>query len=61
MSTEQNKEVVRQFITEVLTGRNLSVADEVLAPNYVNRMTGTDLAAFKGMLSGMSATDAADR
>ena len=25
----------------------------MLAPNYVNRMTGADLAAFKGMLTGM--------
>ena len=54
MSTEQNKEVVRRFITEALSGRNLGLADEVLAPNYVNRMTGADLAAFKGMLTGMS-------
>jgi predicted ester cyclase len=55
MSTEQNKVVVRRFITEALTGRNLGVADEVLAPNYVNRLTGADLAGFKGMLTGMSA------
>ena len=54
MSTEQNKAVVRQFINEALTGRNLSIVDEILAPNYVNRMTGTDLTAFKGMLTGMS-------
>lgn len=54
MSTEQNKVVVRRFITEALSGRNLGLADEVLAPNYVNRMTGADLAAFKGMLTGMS-------
>jgi predicted ester cyclase len=54
MSTEQNKTVVSRFITEALTGRNLGVADEVLAPNYVNHMTGADLAAFKGMLTGMS-------
>ena len=54
MSTEQNKVVVRRFITEVLSGRNLSVADEVLAPNYVNRLTGSDLTAFKGFLTGMS-------
>ena len=39
---------------EALSGRNVGLADEVLAPNYVNRMTGTGLAAFKGMLSGMS-------
>ncbi len=55
MSTEQNKEVVRRFMTEVLTGRNLGLTDEVLAPDYVNYMTGADLAAFKGMLAGMSA------
>jgi len=54
MSTEQNKEIVRRFVTEALSGRNLSLADEVLAPNYVNRLTGADLAAFKGMLTGMS-------
>jgi predicted ester cyclase len=55
MSTEKNKAVVRQFINEALTGRNLTIADEVLAPNFVNRMTGGDLTAFKGMLTGMSA------
>ena len=55
MSTEQNKAVVRRFVTEALSGRNVGLADEVLAPNYVNRMTGADLAAFKGMLTGMSA------
>ncbi len=54
MSTEQNKEVVRRFMMEVLTGRNLGLADEVLAPDYYNFMTGADLAAFKGMLAGMS-------
>jgi predicted ester cyclase len=55
MSTERNKEIVRRFITEVLSGRNISLADDVLAPNYANRMTGADLAAFKGMLAGTSA------
>ena len=54
MSTERNKEIVRRFVLEALSGRNLGLADEVLAPNYVNRMTGGDLAAFKGMLTGMS-------
>ena len=54
MSTEQNKAVVRRFINEVLSGRNLSLADEMLASNYVNQMTGADLAAFKGFLTGMS-------
>ena len=55
MSAEQNKAVVRQFMMEALTGRNLDIADEILAPNYMNRMTGADIAAFKGFLTGMSA------
>jgi predicted ester cyclase len=54
MSTEQNKAIVRRFMMEVLSGRNLSLADEVLAPDYVNRLTGADLATFKGMLTGLS-------
>ena len=54
MSTEENKAVVRRFLMEPLSGRNLGIVDELLAPNYVNSMTGTDVAAFKGMLTGMS-------
>lgn len=53
MSTEQNKALVRRFITEVLSGHNVGAADEALAPNYVNRMTGADIAAFKRFLTGM--------
>jgi predicted ester cyclase len=53
MSTEQNKAVVRRFVTEILTGNNLGLADELLAPGYVNRATGTDLAGFKQMLGGL--------
>jgi steroid delta-isomerase-like uncharacterized protein len=51
MSTEQNKAVVRRFITEVLTGRNVALADELLAPDYVNRSLNADLAGFKGYLA----------
>jgi predicted ester cyclase len=54
MSIEQNKAVVRRFMTEALTGRNVAVADEVLAPNYVNLTTGADLDGFKGMLAGLT-------
>jgi predicted ester cyclase len=54
VSTDQNKAVVRRFITEVLAGGNVDVVDELLAPNYVNRAMGTDLAAFKAMLPGLS-------
>lgn len=56
MSTEENKAVVRRFITEVLEGGNFDTIDDVLAPNYVNTaMGGTDLAGFKAMLPAMGA------
>jgi ketosteroid isomerase-like protein len=54
MTTERNKAVVRRFITEVLAGGNLDLLDELLAPGYINRPMGTDLAAFKGALAGMA-------
>jgi ketosteroid isomerase-like protein len=53
-STDQNKAVVRRFITEVLAGGNLELVDELLAANYVNRGMGdTDRAGFKAMLAAM--------
>ncbi len=52
MSTEQNKAVVRRFITEVLAGGNLDVLADVLAPDYVNpAMGGADLAGFRALLT----------
>jgi hypothetical protein len=55
MSTDQNKAVVRRFITEVLVGGNLDLLDELLGPNYVNRAMGTDLAAFTTAITGLAA------
>ena len=56
-STEQNKAVVRRFMTEALEGRHLDVLDEVLAPDYVNpAMGGADIAGFKAILIGLSGT-----
>jgi predicted SnoaL-like aldol condensation-catalyzing enzyme len=55
MATGQNKDVVRRFITEVLSGGQLERVDELLAPSYVNRAFGVDLPAFKGMLPGLVA------
>ena len=54
MSTEQNKAVVRRFTEEVLGGRNIGLADELLAPNYTNSMTGSDIAKFKGFVAGFN-------
>jgi predicted SnoaL-like aldol condensation-catalyzing enzyme len=53
MAIDQNKDVVRRFINEVLIGGQLDRIDEVLAPDYVNRAFGVDLAGFKGLLSGL--------
>jgi predicted ester cyclase len=56
MSTDQNKAVVRRFITEVLSGGNYDLLDELLGPNYVNRGMGTtDLAGYKVALPGLGA------
>ena len=55
MGIDRNKDVVRRFITEVLSGGQLDRIDELLAPNYVNRAFGADLPAFKEMLAGLAA------
>jgi ketosteroid isomerase-like protein len=55
MAVEQNKDVVRRFIREVLSGGQLDRVDELCAPGYVNRAFGADLPAFKQMLAGLAA------
>lgn len=56
MSTDQNKAVVRRFITEVLAGGNLDVLDELCGSEYVNRGMGDiDLTTFKAMLPATAA------
>jgi ketosteroid isomerase-like protein len=54
MSTEQNKAVVRRFISDFVVGANWGAADELLAPNYVNAMMpGLDRAGFKAAAMGL--------
>ena len=61
-STEQNKAVVRRFMTEVAGAENVEVVDELLAPDYVNvAMGGLDRAAFKAMLPATRAVIAEQR
>jgi steroid delta-isomerase-like uncharacterized protein len=55
MAAVENKDVVRRFITEVLSGGQLDRIDELLAPSYVNPAFGVDLPAFKEMLAGLTA------
>ena len=54
MTADHNKDVVRRFITEVLSGGRLDRVDDLLAPGYVNRAFGADLPAFKEMLAGLA-------
>lgn len=54
MTADQNKDVIRRFIKEVLTAGDLDRIDDLLAPNYVNRAFDADLAAFKAMLAGLA-------
>jgi predicted ester cyclase len=56
MSTEQNKAVVRRFITDVLVGGHVDLIDELLGADYVNRGMGDmDRASFKAWLNIASA------
>jgi hypothetical protein len=50
MSTEQNKAIVRRFMSELFADGKPGVIDEVLGPSYVNRALGADLEAFRGFL-----------
>jgi predicted ester cyclase len=50
MSTDQNKDVVRRFITEILAGGQIDRLDELVGPAYVNRAMGVDREGFRGML-----------
>jgi ketosteroid isomerase-like protein len=51
MSIEQNKAIVRRFLTEVLAAGNVDLIDQLLAPTYVNRTMHADLAGFKAFLT----------
>lgn len=55
MSTEQNKEVVRRWMTEVLSEGKLDVINEVLSPDYVNPSMGNiGRDAMRGLLGQIS-------
>ena len=54
MSVNENKAVVREFVTKVSNGLDVSMVDKLAAANYVNRSMGNvDLAGFKALLSSM--------
>ena len=36
MAAEQNKKLIQKLFSEVMTGKNLSIADEIFAPGFIN-------------------------
>jgi predicted ester cyclase len=52
MTTEENKAIVRRFLTEVLQNGDMSILDHIFAPNYQNRMTGQGIDSVK-QIGGM--------
>ena len=54
-TAEDNKDVVRRFIKDVLDAGELDRLDDLLAPDYVNRAFDVDLPAFKEMLAALVA------
>lgn len=46
MSVEENKAIVRRFYTEVMNGKNMQVADDIIDPGFVDHAApphpGTD-------------------
>jgi hypothetical protein len=56
VGNEENKAIVRRFIEDVVSGRDVSVADDVLAPGYVNlAFQGVDIAGLKAMTTALYA------
>jgi predicted ester cyclase len=53
MSLEDNKAVVRRFLSELLVKGDVSVVDQLLDPNYKNGMTGQNRDEFKQFVTLM--------
>ena len=57
MTIDWNKAIVRRFIKEVLSGGNIDLIDELLAPEYVNPSMGiTNRVGFKAVISGLKSS-----
>ncbi len=55
--SEENKAIVKRIVQEIWNGRNLDLADELIAPDYIDNVSGAGSAVgpkgFKEAVSGV--------
>jgi predicted ester cyclase len=60
MSTEENKDVVRRYMEEIINGAEYAIAEEIIAPDYVNHTAGGGIGTGReGFVQGLRALHAA--
>jgi len=60
MATEANKAVVRRYLEEIINRGNFALAQEIIAPNYINHTAGGGIGTGReGFLGGLRALKAA--